>query len=78
MPHFNSDPKFSLDIRLENGQLVVHSPFRPKYQLFPESQKEFFAKVISTEFEFLRDDSGQVAHLVLYYGGEETRGERKQ
>jgi CubicO group peptidase (beta-lactamase class C family) len=74
----NSDPKFSLDIRLENGQLVVHSPFRPKYQLIPESPKEFFAKVISTEFEFLRDDSGQVAQLVLHYGGEETRGERKR
>jgi CubicO group peptidase (beta-lactamase class C family) len=74
----DSDPKFSLDIRLENGQLVVHSPNRPKYQLFPESQNEFFAKVISTEFEFLRDDSGRVAHLVLHYGGRETRGERKQ
>jgi CubicO group peptidase (beta-lactamase class C family) len=74
----DSDPKFSLDIRLENGQLEVHSPFRPKYQLFPESRNEFFAKVIRTEFEFLRDDSGRVARLVLYYGGEETRGERKQ
>jgi CubicO group peptidase (beta-lactamase class C family) len=74
----DSDPKFSLDIRLENGQLVVHSPNRPKYQLFPESQNEFFAKVISTEFEFLRDDSGRVAHLVLHYGGRKTRGERKQ
>jgi CubicO group peptidase (beta-lactamase class C family) len=74
----DSDPKFSLDIRLEKGQLVVHSPFRPKYQLFPESQNEFFAKVISTEFEFQRDDSGRVAHLVLHYGGAETRGERKQ
>ena len=74
----NGDPKFSLDIQLENGQLVVHSPFRPNYQLFPESQKEFFAKVISTEFEFLRDDSGEVAHLVLRSGGGETRGERKR
>jgi CubicO group peptidase (beta-lactamase class C family) len=74
----DSDPKFTLDIRLENGQLVVHSPFRPKYQLFPESQNEFFAKVISTEFEFLRDDSGRVAHLVLHYEGEETRAERRQ
>jgi CubicO group peptidase (beta-lactamase class C family) len=74
----DSDPKFSLDIRLENGQLVVHSPSRPKYQLFAESQNEFFAKVISTEFEFLRNDSGRVAHLVLHHGGEETRGERKQ
>jgi CubicO group peptidase (beta-lactamase class C family) len=74
----DSDPKFSLDIRSENGQLVVHSPSRPKYQLFPESQNEFFAKVISTEFEFLRDDSGRVARLVLHHGGEETRGERKQ
>ena len=74
----DSDPKYSLDIRLENGQLVVHSPFRPKYQLFPKSQNELFAKMISTEFEFLRNDSGRVAHLVLHYGGEETRGERKQ
>jgi CubicO group peptidase (beta-lactamase class C family) len=74
----DSDPKFSLKIGLENGQLVVHSPFRPKYQLFPESQNEFFAKVIGTEFEFLRNDSGRVAHLVLHYGGTETRGERKQ
>ena len=74
----DSDPKYSLDIRLENGQLVVHSPFRPKYQLFPKSQNEFFAKVISTEFEFLGMNSGRVAHLVLHYGGEETRGERKR
>jgi CubicO group peptidase (beta-lactamase class C family) len=74
----DSDRKYSLDIRLENGQLVVHSPFRPKYQLFPESPKEFFAKVISTEFEFLTDDSGRVAQLVLHYRGTVTRGERKQ
>jgi hypothetical protein len=67
-----------LDIRLENGQLVVRSPFRAKYQLFPESQNEFFAKVISTEFEFLKDDTGRVAHLVLHYRGRETRAERKQ
>ena len=74
----DNDPKFSLDIRLEDGQLVVHSPFRPKYQILPKSRSEFFAKVISTEFEFLRNESGQVAHLVLHYGGSETRGERKQ
>lgn len=74
----DGDPKFSLDIRVENGQLVVRSPFRPKYQLFPESQNEFFAKVIGTEFEFLRDDSGRVAHLVLHHRGEATRGDRKQ
>jgi CubicO group peptidase (beta-lactamase class C family) len=74
----DGDPKFTLDIRLENGQLVVHSPFRPTYQLFPESQNQFFAKVISTEFEFLGDDSGHVTQLVLHYGGEATKGERKQ
>jgi CubicO group peptidase (beta-lactamase class C family) len=73
-----NNPKFSLDIRLENGQLVVRSPNRPKYQLFPESRNRFFAKVISTEFEFLRDDSGRAAHLVLHYEGREARGERKQ
>jgi CubicO group peptidase (beta-lactamase class C family) len=74
----NSDPKFSLDIRLEDGLLVVHSPFRPNYQILPESRSEFFARVISTEFEFLRNDSGQVAHIVLHYEGLKTRGERKQ
>jgi CubicO group peptidase (beta-lactamase class C family) len=74
----DSDPKFSLDIRLQNGHLVVHGPFRPQYQLFAESQREFFAKVISSEFEFLSDDSRRVAHLVLHYEGKETRGERKQ
>lgn len=74
----NKDPKFSLDIRLENGQLVVHSPFRSKYQILPEFPSEFFAKVISTEFEFQRNESGQVAHIVLHSEGLETRGERKQ
>ena len=72
------NPKFSLDIRLENGQLVVHSPNRPKYRLFAQSPNKFFAKVISTEFEFLSDDSGRVAQLVLHYGGRQARGARKQ
>jgi CubicO group peptidase (beta-lactamase class C family) len=73
-----SAPKFSLDIRLENGQLVVHSPNRPEYRLFPESQNEFFAKVIGTEFEFVVDESGKVSRLMLHYDGGDKKGVRTQ
>ena len=68
---------FTLEIRSENGQLLVEGPFRPKYQLYPLSSSQFFAKVVGTEFEFVRDAAERVARLVLRSSGGELRGERK-
>jgi CubicO group peptidase (beta-lactamase class C family) len=71
-------PTFSITITLENGQLMEQATNQRKFLLFPESQSEFFLKVVDARIEFFGEANGQVSHLVLHQNGHDTRGERKQ
>ena len=43
---------------------------QPKAEVFPESETNFFAKVVDAQLTFVKDASGKVTHLVLHQNGE--------
>ena len=71
-------PTFSIAVTFENGQLMAQATNQPKLPIFPESQTEFFLKVVDAQLEFFKDDKGQVSHLVLHQNGHDTKGVKKQ
>ncbi len=45
---------------------------QPKLELFPESERQFFSISVAVEITFVKDEKGQVTHLILRQGGQDT------
>ncbi|HTQ29040.1 MAG TPA: DUF3471 domain-containing protein, partial [Puia sp.] len=69
-------PDFQISVTLENGQLFVQTGKQDKVPLYAESHNLFFTKVVVTELEFSRDDSGQVNQVTLYQDGGQFQGQK--
>jgi hypothetical protein len=70
-------PNFSLAITLEDGQLVSQGTNQGKVPMFAESETMFFGKLVDAEIEFVKNDKGEVTHLVLHQNGRDVNGARK-
>ncbi len=65
-------PNFILTITAEDGRLMGQASGQPKLELFPESETRFFGTAVSVELTFVKDATGQVTHLILRQGGQDT------
>ena len=63
-------PNFTLTITAEEGKLMAQAAGQPKLELFPESETQFFPTTTAVEITFVRDEQGQVIHLLLRQGGQ--------
>src|SRR5262249_12283293 len=70
-------PNFSIAITLEDGKLMAQATNQSKRPVFPESETLFFSKDVDAQLEFLKNDKGEVTHLVLHQGGRDMKGTRK-
>ena len=69
---------FGSEVRivLESNQLVARA-FNERIPLFAQSETSFFGKMFSAEIDFVKDDNGNVTHLLFYQGGPATKAVRK-
>jgi hypothetical protein len=70
-------PSFDIVITDENNQLQAHATGEPKVPIYAESETEFFLVVVDAEIEFVKDDQGKVASLVLHQGGHDMKAPKK-
>ena len=70
-------PTFSIVMTLEGDHLMTQATNQPKFALFPESETTFFLKVVEAQVEFVKNEKGEVTHLVLHQGGREIKGAKK-
>jgi CubicO group peptidase (beta-lactamase class C family) len=68
---YERQPGRNFRVFSENGRLFLAYLGRPTIELFPESETKFFVKVIDMQFSFVRDEKGQVTHLILHQQGED-------
>jgi len=61
---------FNMTVTREGDRLYVQATGQGKAELFPESEKDFFVKVVDAQFSFGKNDKGEVTELVLYQGGQ--------
>jgi GNAT superfamily N-acetyltransferase len=61
---FGFDPGFTVAITKE-GQRLFAIAKEQKNELFPESETEFFIKEFYGHFKFVRDEKGEVSHLIF-------------
>ncbi len=60
---------FVLTITVEDGTIWAQATGQPTVQIYPESETEFFYKVVDAQITFEVDDSGNITGLVLHQGG---------
>ena len=60
---------FSIEVTVEDGQLFIQATGQPRFPAFPESETEFFLRVVDAQITFDVGDDGVATGLVLHQGG---------
>jgi CubicO group peptidase (beta-lactamase class C family) len=74
--HYQLAPQFFLDITQDGNALYGQATKQPKFQLFAESQKDFFLKSVEAQVSFVTDGDGPALALVLHQSGQNITGTR--
>lgn len=69
-------PNFFLIITAEEGRLMGQATGQSKLELFPESETQFFTTTVAVEITFVKDEKGQVTHLLLRQAGQDIRAKK--
>ena len=69
-------PNFILTITAEDGRLMGQATGQPKLELLPESETQFFPTATAVEITFVKDEKGQVTHLILRQGGQDITAKK--
>ncbi len=65
-------------ITLDGKQLTTQITGQPKDEIFPESENKFFLKGADVQWEFKRNENGEVTAAILYQGGQEIEAPKKK
>jgi D-alanyl-D-alanine-carboxypeptidase/D-alanyl-D-alanine-endopeptidase len=71
-------PNFILTITREGDKLFAQATGQPRFQIFPESEREFFLKVVDAQLTFETDSTGKAASLTLHQNGANMPAKRIQ
>jgi CubicO group peptidase (beta-lactamase class C family) len=69
-------PNFVVTMTREGDRLMSQATGQGKFELFPESDTTFFAKVTELTVQFVRGADGKVTHFILHQGGREQVAKR--
>ena len=73
---YQMGPSFILNVYRDGDHLYTMATGQRAFEIFPESEKEFFAKVAGIQISFTTDGSGKATELVVHQGGRNTRAKR--
>ena len=62
-------PGFVITVTREGDSLMTQATGQGKFEVFPESETTFFAKVAQLTITFVKDADGKVTHFTLNQGG---------
>jgi len=61
-----------LTVRRDGDKLRAQLTGQPNFEVFPESETNFFYKVVDAQLTFVKDAKGKVTELVLHQNGDKT------
>ena len=69
-------PNYILNVFREQGRMLVQLTGQPAVEIFPESEKRFFLKIVDAQIEFGLNEDGSVKGMVLFQNGQAVPGIR--
>jgi len=65
-----------LTVTKEGDRLFAQLTGQPKFEIFPNSETEFFLKVVDAQITFAKNEEGEVTHVIHRQGGQEFEAPR--
>ena len=63
---------FILTVTQEGDRYFVQATGQGKLEIFPETEADFYSKVVDAQLTFVKDASGRVTSLILHQHGDQT------
>jgi CubicO group peptidase (beta-lactamase class C family) len=63
-------PNAVMTISKVGEQLYAQPTGQPRVEIYPEAETKFFLKVVDAQLTFVKDEKGQVTHLIFHQGGD--------
>ncbi len=73
---YELQPNFIISITLEENSLFAQATGQPKFEVFAETERLFFLKVVPAEITFNQNERGKVDSLTLNQGGKQMPAKR--
>jgi CubicO group peptidase (beta-lactamase class C family) len=71
-------PGFVLAVTRDQDRFFVQATGQPTYEIFPESDREYFLKVEDVQITFITDDKGRATELILHQGRQDQHAKRTE
>jgi CubicO group peptidase (beta-lactamase class C family) len=69
-------PDFVMTVTREDDHLFLQATGQPKFQIYPESDRDYFLKVVDAQITFVTDGNGRATELTLHQGGRDQHAKR--
>jgi len=69
-------PDFIISVTQEGDHLFVQATGQPKFEVFAESERDYFLKVVDARITFVTDSHGRATELILHQGGLDQHAKR--
>jgi D-alanyl-D-alanine-carboxypeptidase/D-alanyl-D-alanine-endopeptidase len=69
-------PNFIITITRDGDHLFEQATGQPKFEIFPEGDRDYFLKVVDAQITFVADGKGHATELVLHQNGRDAHGNR--
>lgn len=66
---YQLSPQFSIEVTRKGATLFLQATGQPVFQLWPETETDFFLKEVDAQITFVRDAQGTVTGFVLHQNG---------
>ena len=73
---YQLNPNATITVTLENGHLFVQAPAAPRFEIFAETPRDFFLKVVDGQFTFEVDGQGRGTAVIMHQNGRDQRAAR--
>ena len=62
--------------RREGDRLMTQATNQPEFEIFPETERDYFSKAFDRQITFVTDGSGQATGLVIHQNGQDIPAKR--
>jgi hypothetical protein len=69
-------PEFILTITREGSHLFAQATGQQKAEIFPETDRDYFFKVVDAQVTFVPDEKGRAKELILHQNGQNLPAKR--
>jgi CubicO group peptidase (beta-lactamase class C family) len=73
---YEISPTFILTVRPDGGRLFIQATAQSEFEVYAESEAEFFYRVVDAQVSFARQEDGAAPSLTLHQNGKHLPGKR--